>query len=48
MLSMLVLISLLIANKASLLVEAPILALDIILLQALMFGVLLGVVTLLD
>jgi len=48
MLSMLVLISLLIANKASLLVEAPILALDIILLQAVTLGVLLGVITLLD
>ena len=48
MISMLVLISLLIANKATLLIQKPSIAMEILVLQAAMLGILLALITFLD
>ena len=48
MISMLVLISLLIANKSTLLIQKPLIALEILALQATMLGILLTLITFLD
>jgi ACR3 family arsenite transporter len=48
MITMLILIALLVANKAGMLVSKPLLALEIIALQAIMLAALLGLATLLD